>query len=53
MKRRWRERALAAIVAALMPAFTVPLRRAEPLPRLPPMMALVAMTRDAPRALLA
>jgi hypothetical protein len=38
MKRRWRELALAAIGAALMMAFSVQLRRAEPLP---PMMALV------------
>jgi TonB family protein len=41
MKRRWRELALAATIAALMLAFSVQLRRVEPLPRLPPMMAVV------------
>ena len=42
MKRLWRELALAAIVAALMLAFTVQLRRGDQLPTPPGMMTFVA-----------
>jgi hypothetical protein len=44
VKRLWRELVLAAIVAALMLAFTVQLRRGDTLPTPPSMMTFAAAT---------